>query len=76
MYSDLNLKDTRATALFKNLFDLCSEATPAPSLIVYLSASTELIIDRIAARKRDFEVHVDHRYFAAVNESYERFFVQ
>lgn len=76
LYANLNLKEIRAMTLFKSLFDVCSEAAPSPSLIVFLSAPTELLIHRIATRKRDFEMHVDRQYFAAVNEAYEEFFVR
>ena len=31
-------------------------------------------MDRILARKRDFELDVDSGYYAVVNEAYERFF--
>ena len=76
LYANLNLKDARALKLFDELYALCSEATPCPSLYVYLAASNELLVRRIAARKRDLEANVDSRYFAAVNEAYEELFVQ
>jgi deoxyguanosine kinase len=74
LYADLNLKDTRAKQLFGELYGLCLEETPRPALIVFLSATTELLIERIRARKRDFELAIDPGYYAAVNAAYDEFF--
>ncbi len=74
LYADLNLKDTRARRLFGDLYELCLEKTPRPGLLIFLSATTELIIERIRARKRDFELEINPGYYAAVNAAYEDFF--
>ncbi len=74
LYADLNLKDMRARRLFGELYELCLEKTPLPALLIFLSARTELLMERIRARKRDFELEIDPRYFAAVNNAYEEFF--
>lgn len=74
IYADLNLKDTRTKHLFKELYSVCVEKTPAPDLMICLSASTDLLIERIRMRKRDFELDVDRGYYAAVNAAYEEFF--
>jgi deoxyadenosine/deoxycytidine kinase len=42
--------------------------------MVFLSAPTDLLVERIRARKRDFELEIDPGYYAAVNEAYEKFF--
>lgn len=76
LYADLNLTDTRARHLFGKLYDLCVEKTPLPALMIFLSAPTELLVERIRRRERDFEVDVDPRYYAAVNASYEHFFIR
>jgi len=76
LYANLNLKETRALELFDGLYALCSEATPSPSLLVYLAASDELVVRRIAGRERHLEANVDSRYFAAVNEAYGQLFVE
>jgi deoxyguanosine kinase len=74
VYADLNLKDSRTKRLFGELYDFCIEKTPVPSLMIFLSASNELLLERIRARKRDFELAVDSAYYAAVNTAYEEFF--
>ena len=74
IYADLNLKDVRAKSLFTQLYDFCSEKTPEPTMMVFLSATTDLLVERIRARKRDFELEIDPGYYARVNAAYERFF--
>jgi len=74
LYAELNLNDVRAKGLFRNLYELCLEKTLDPGLIVYLSAPTELLIERIQSRNRDFESAIDFAYCSTVNNAYEAFF--
>lgn len=74
IYADLNLKDTRAKRVFAELYELCSEKIARPALLICLSASTDLVVERIRRRRRDFELQIDPGYYAAVNAAYEDFF--
>jgi deoxyguanosine kinase len=74
LYANLNLRDNRSKRLFGELYDLCLEKIPRPALMICLSASTDLVVERIRARKRDFELEIDPQYYAAVNAAYEEFF--
>jgi deoxyadenosine/deoxycytidine kinase len=75
LYADLNLRDSQARDLFARLYGFLLEKTPRPALMVFLSAPTELLVERIRRRERDFEVDVDPGYYAAVNAAYEDFFI-
>jgi deoxyadenosine/deoxycytidine kinase len=74
LYADLNLKDVRAKRLFYELYELCLEKTPRPGLMIFLSTTTDLVLERIRRRKRDFELQIDLKYYAAVNAAYEELF--
>lgn len=74
LYADLNLPDIHAKRLFGELYELCVHKTPSPSLLVFLSATTDLIVERIRNRNRSFELSIDPSYYAAVNIAYEQFF--
>ncbi len=76
LYAELNLKDVRLRRVFADLYRLCSEQLPAPDLLIFLSASTQLVIDRIRARSRDFELVIDPEYYAAVNAAYGKLFAR
>ncbi|HTC92497.1 MAG TPA: deoxynucleoside kinase [Terriglobales bacterium] len=76
IYADINLKNGRAKSLFKELYEVCLEGIPRPVLMIFLSATTNLLVERIWARRRDFELQVDPEYYAAVNAAYEKFFTE
>lgn len=74
LYADLNLKDPRTRRLFGELYELCTEKTPSPALLIFLSASTDLLVERIRQRRRDYELEIDPGYYSTVNAAYEDFF--
>jgi deoxyadenosine/deoxycytidine kinase len=74
LYADLNLSDSRSLRIFKELFDLVSEQIPKATLMICLSASTELVVERIRSRKREFELKINPGYYASINAAYEEFF--
>lgn len=76
LYADLNLKDSRLNRLFTELYDVCLEKTPRPALMIFLSATTDLLVRRIQARKRDFELEIDPAYYGLVNAAYEEYFTR
>jgi deoxyguanosine kinase len=76
IYAELNLKDERAKSLFAQLYDLCVDETPKPALMIFLSATTDLLIRRIRARNREFELDINPEYYASVNQAYEQYFEQ
>lgn len=76
LFAELNLVDDRMKHIFKNLSKLLQENVPKPDLLLCLSSSNELILDRISARQRDIEMQTTPEYFEAVNDAYETFFTQ
>jgi deoxyguanosine kinase len=74
LYADLNLKGSHLNRIFKELFGLLVGEIPQPSLMICLSASTELLVDRIRQRHRDFELKVNPQYYAGINAAYEQLF--
>jgi deoxyadenosine/deoxycytidine kinase len=72
LYADLNLTDVRIKRLFNELYEILLTRISRPSLMIFLSASTDLIIDRIRGRQREFEIESAAEYFAGVNAAYEK----
>jgi len=58
------------------LYDVCMEKTPHPDLIIFLSAPSDLLVKRIQARRRDFELEIDPAYFGLINAAYEEYFAR
>ena len=76
IYADLNLTDATAKRLFRDLYLFCLEKTPQPALMVCLSATTDLLMERVRTRDRDFEQDIHREYYAAVNDAYEDYFAR
>ena len=55
IYADLNLSRADVGGVFVDLFKICAGEIPAPALLILLSVSDELLIERIRRRARDFE---------------------
>src|SRR5262245_31135365 len=53
LYAELNLPDAGSRRVFSDLYDLCADQAPEPDLLIFLAASTELIVRRIQSRNRD-----------------------
>lgn len=76
IYADLNLVDRRTLNVFKELYAILAARTDPPAVMVFLSASTELILERIAHRSREYEQGVNREYFAKLNDAYQVAFEQ
>ncbi len=73
LFAQLNLRDDELT-LYDHLHELLAQNVPTPDLIVYLSADTEVLLQRIASRDRPYERGMDRDYLDAVRRAYESFF--
>jgi deoxyadenosine/deoxycytidine kinase len=76
LYAELNLTDSRTKIGFVHLYEYFAERVPSPTVLVYLSAQTDLILKRIRQRNRDFEAAVDPAYYARVNGAYDTLFAR
>ena len=74
LYAGLNLRDPRAKEIFRDLYRICSEEVLAPDLLILLSSTNDLLVERIRVRNRDFEQQIDPHYYASINAAYEAFF--
>lgn len=73
IFANLNLADNELT-LYERLFPLLERDVPKPDLVIYLQASHEVIMERIARRGREFERAMPPEYIAGLNEAYNYFF--
>ncbi len=56
---------------YRELYHVLAQFLPPPDLVVYLRASVETLIDRIAHRDRDYERQIEPEYLRRLNELYE-----
>jgi deoxyguanosine kinase len=73
IFAYLNLDDSELM-LYERLYGLLAENVPRPDLVIYLQASTEVIMERIQRRKRDFESEIAESYINDLNQAYNYFF--
>ena len=73
IFAHLNLSGSELS-MYEKLYEIMSKNIPKPDLIIYLQASTELLMKRIALRDRPFERKMSYEYIMRLNSTYEDFF--
>lgn len=73
LFAELNL-DADELALYEQVADKLDVDPPPPDLVVYLQASVDALLHRIARRGRPFEHQIDRAYLERVADAYARFF--
>ena len=73
IFAGLNLSE-RELALYEKVVGWLELEVTRPDVVVYLQASTETLMERIARRGRPFERDMDRTYIASLNEAYNHFF--
>lgn len=62
----------REYASYTDLYRVLSEFLPPPDLVIYLRASVDTLLDRIAQRGRDYERQIPRDYLAQLNVLYKK----
>jgi deoxyguanosine kinase len=62
--------------MYHKVHEALGEKIPKPDLIVYLQASTEVLMRRIAYRDRPYERQMEQSYIDELNQAYEAFFTK
>jgi deoxyadenosine/deoxycytidine kinase len=75
LFARMNL-DEHELDLYDRLFALIAPLTAAPSLVIYLTASLDTLLRRIARRDRPFERAIEPTYLSHLCEEYDRFFAE
>lgn len=75
IFAHLNLRNEEL-ALYEQLHAAMAEKIPVPTLVIYLRASLDALMERIALRDRPYERNMDRGYIRELSEAYERFFEQ
>jgi len=73
IFAAINL-DENELALYNRIASNLARDISRPDYVVYLQASTDVLLERIKKRGRTFEQNVDVNYIETVNEAYNHFF--
>jgi len=66
--------DDHELSLYERVQALLQVRVPTPDLVIFLQASTEALVQRIAIRGKAYEREIDRKYLAELNEAYTHFF--
>ena len=73
IFANLNLSDDEL-ALYNQLATILEDRVLKPDLVIYLQASTELLLERIRLRGRAYERSMERGYIESLNKAYGFFF--
>lgn len=73
LFANLNLSPDELE-LYNQIYDKLEVDIPQPDLVIYLQASVDALISRIAQRGNPYERAIDRDYLERVADTYARFF--
>ena len=76
IFAYLNLDDNELF-IYQRLYELLSKDVPAPDLVIYLQAPTDVLLRRLRSRRADTDADAfepDEEYVRELNEAYHHFF--
>ena len=73
IFAQLNLED-HEYRLYEQIYNLISSKAPKPDLVIFLQASTEVLLERVSKRGREYESFMDPDYLDSVNKAFNNFF--
>ena len=73
LFAELNL-DAEELKLYDQIVDNLNVEPPVPDLVIYLQASVDALMQRLARRNANYDRFVDRSYLERLTDAYARFF--
>jgi deoxyguanosine kinase len=73
LFAGINLQGDELEMYYR-IHEALAEKIPAPDLVVYLRASTDTLMQRIAYRDRPYERVMERSYIDELNQAYDKYF--
>lgn len=73
IFARVNLDDTEFW-LYEQLFQLLKRRLPPPDLVIFLQARTEILMERIKRRDKEYEKPISFKYLDEINQAFNDFF--
>lgn len=74
LFARINLQGDELEMYYR-VHEALAEKITLPDLVVYLRASTETLMQRIAFRDRPYERQMERDYIAELNDAYDQFYL-
>lgn len=75
LFARINLKGDELE-MYQRVHAALAEKIPCPDLLIYLRASIDTLLQRIALRDRAYERNIDRDYIETLHQAYEAFFAK
>lgn len=75
LFARINLQGDELEMYYR-IHEALAEKIPNPDLVVYLRASTDTLMQRIAFRDRPYERVMERSYIEELNRAYDQFFTE
>lgn len=73
IFAGVNLDDAELE-LYNQVYSLLNPHIPDPDLILFLQASTDMLMERIRSRGKEYENRISREYLDELNQAYTNFF--
>jgi deoxyguanosine kinase len=73
IFASVNLSERELT-LYNKIAPILARDIPRPDIVIYLQASTPVLLKRIRQRSLSFEKTIDFEYIEMLNKAYDYFF--
>jgi len=73
LFATVNLSEPEI-AIYRQVADLLKRDLPKPDMVVYLTASVDVLLERIHRRNLDYENNLDRNYLTDIVETYNYHF--
>jgi deoxyguanosine kinase len=74
LFACINLKGDELNMYYR-VHEALAERIPKPELVLYLKASTDVLMQRITSRDRAYERNMDQAYIEQLSQAYDHFFL-
>jgi deoxyguanosine kinase len=73
VFAKANLDD-KEFWLYEQMFQLLKKRVPVPDLVIFLQTKTEVLMERIRGRNKDYEKPISFKYLDEINQAFNDFF--
>ncbi len=73
IFAILNLSEDELR-LYESVYNLLDGRILKPDLVIFLQASSDVLLNRVKKRKHDYEKNIDAEYLEKLSDAYSRFF--
>lgn len=75
IFAHLNLT-VEEFSLYSQIYNLLDQRLPKPDVVIFLQAKSDILMERLRKRDKDYEKNIDTDYVVKVSQAYSQYFFQ